>query len=62
MGVLCIIKVPESRAKMTDLLLLLDLSQALGTSLLLALALLQEGLGHENMVVSRGTIFIEIST
>ena len=58
MGMLCIIKLPDSRAETTDLLLLVDLSQTLGTSLLLTLALLQEGLGHEDMVMSRGTIII----
>lgn len=37
----------------TDLLLLLGLSTALSASSLLALALLQEGLGNEDLVLGR---------
>lgn len=38
---------------MTDLLSLLDGSSALGSGLLLALSLLQQGLRHEDLVVRR---------
>ena len=47
----------------TDRLLLLDRSSALGASLLLALALLQERLGNEDLVMGRdGSASIQIST
>jgi len=39
------------KESVTNLLLLLDLGMALSASLLLALALLQQSLGHENMIV-----------
>jgi hypothetical protein len=52
--VLCIIIVlqchPCVYRNATDLLLLLNLSRALGAGLLLGLALLQEGLGDEDLV------------
>ena len=47
----------------TDGLLLLDLSGALSASLLLALALLQEGLGDEDLVLGgNGTASTQVST
>ena len=49
---------------MTDLLLLLDLGGLLSASLLLALALLQEGLGDQNLVFGRDSTAVknQIST
>jgi hypothetical protein len=50
------------RDRVTNLLLLLDLSLLLSASLLLALALLEEGLGDEDLVLGGdGTVTSQIS-
>lgn len=51
------------RVEVTNRLLLLNRGRALGASLLLALALLQERLRHEDLVIGRdGSASIQIST
>ena len=53
MGVLCITMPRESSKYITYSLLLLDGGGALSASLLLALALLEKGLGDQDVVVGR---------